>query len=232
MKAHILFKLTTRSRPIKAKASIDNIIEKCNSNDYTILVSIDEDDETMKNFDYKDDNVYIVRGKSKNKIDAINRDMNIFTHWDILINTSDDMVFNVKGFDEIIRQDFNGYYDQVLHYSDGFQKANIMTMSIMGIDYYNRFKYIYHPSYESLWCDAEATEVAWMLNKYKYMGDLKQLFTHMHPAWNMSEYDQQYMKTEAHEVNEKDLKTFIQRRNKNYNIQDHFIINKPTKFHV
>lgn len=232
MKAHILFKLTTRSRPIKAKASIDNIIEKCNSNDYTILVSIDEDDETMKNFDYKDDNVYIVRGKSKNKIDAINRDMNIFTHWDILINTSDDMVFNVKGFDEIIRQDFNGYYDQVLHYSDGFQKANIMTMSIMGIDYYNRFKYIYHPSYESLWCDAEATEVAWMLNKYKYMGDLKQLFTHMHPAWNMAQYDQQYMKTEAHEVNEKDLKTFIQRRNKNYDIPDHFIINKPTKFHV
>jgi hypothetical protein len=232
VKAHILFKLTTRSRPIKAKASIDNIIEKCNSNDYTILVSIDEDDETMKNFDYKDDNVYIIRGKSKNKIDAINRDMNIFTHWDILINTSDDMVFNVKGFDEIIRQDFNGYYDQVLHYSDGFQKANIMTMSIMGIDYYNRFKYIYHPSYESLWCDVEATEVAWMLNKYKYMGDLKQLFTHMHPAWNMAQYDQQYIKTEAHEVKEKDLKTFIQRRSKNYNIQDHFIINKLTKFHV
>ena len=69
---------------------------------YTILVSIDEDDESMFEFNYPDDNVFIVRGTSKNKIDAINRDMDIFEGWKILINTSDDMHFEIKGFDEII----------------------------------------------------------------------------------------------------------------------------------
>jgi len=180
---HILFKLATRSRPQKAKASIDNIIANCNSKNYTILVSIDTDDETMHDFKYDNNNVFIIKGTSKNKIDAINRDIHLFEGWKILINTSDDMVFNIRGFDDIIRQDFLGFYDQVLHYSDGYQKDNLMTMSIMGVDYYNRFEYIYHPDYKSLWCDMESTEVAHLMNKYKYMGDQKQLFTHMHPAW-------------------------------------------------
>jgi hypothetical protein len=226
---HIFFKLATRSRPIKAKAAIDNIIANCNSMNYTILVSIDVDDLTMKNFKYKDDNVFIIKGTSKNKIDAINRDMDIFEGWKILINTSDDMVFNIRGFDEIIRQDFNGYYDQVLHYSDGYQKGNLMTMSIMGVDYYKRFNYIYHPDYKSLWCDMEATEVAHMLNKYKYMGDEKQLFTHMHPAWGLAEFDDQYRKTESHEVNNHDKALFNYRKSENYFLPDHLIIN-PHKY--
>jgi len=224
---HILFKLATRSRPHKAKSAIDNIIANCNSMNYTILVSIDEDDLTMKNFEHKDDNVFIIKGTSKNKIDAINRDMDIFEGWKILINTSDDMVFNIKGFDEIIRQDFNGYYDQVLHYTDGYQKGNLMTMSIMGYDYYKRFNYIYYPDYISLWCDMEATEVAHLLNKYKYMGDAKQLFTHAHPAWGLTEYDEQYRKTESQVVNNHDKTLFNYRKSENYFLPDHLIINKP-----
>jgi hypothetical protein len=226
---HILFKLATRSRPEKAKASIDNIIKNCNSLNYTILVSIDTDDESMKNFEYNDDNVYIAKGLSKNKIDAINRDMDLFEGWDILINTSDDMVFEIRGFDNIIRQDFRGNYDQVLHYSDGYQKGNLMTMSIMGYDYYKRFNYIYHPDYISLWCDMEATEVAHLLNKYKYMGDEKQLFTHAHPAWGLAEFDAQYQKTESHEVNNHDRALFNYRKSENYFLPDHLIIN-PHKY--
>ena len=232
MNEHILFKLATRSRPQKAKKAIDNIIMNCNSMNYTILVSIDEDDESMFEFDYADDNVFIVSGTSKNKIDAINRDMDIFEGWKILINTSDDMHFEIKGFDEIIRQDFNGNYDQVIHYSDGNQKSNIMTMSIIGSDYYNRFNYIYHPDYKSLWCDVEATEVAWMLSKYEYMGDLKVLFTHRHPAWGLAEYDEQYKKTESQELWDYDYRVFKERKARNYDIPDHLIINPPKYYNV
>jgi len=224
MNEHILFKLATRSRPQKAKKAIDNIIMNCNSMNYTILVSIDTDDESMFEFDYKDDNVFIVRGISKNKIDAINRDMEIFEGWKILVNTSDDMHFEVRGFDEIIRQDFNGNFDQVIHYSDGYQKSNIMTMSIMGIDYYNRFNYIYHPEYVSLWSDMEATEVAKMLGKYQYKGDQKVLFTHRHPAWGLSEYDAQYQKTEAHDVNQKDYQTYLKRKANYFDLPQHLIL--------
>lgn len=228
----ILFKLATRSRPQKALKAINNIINNCNSNNYLILVSIDKDDETMKGFDHPHEKVFLVEGYSKNKIDAINRDIELVEDWDILINTSDDMEFTVKGFDEIIRQDFNGSTDQVIHYSDGFQKGNLMTMSIMGKDYYKRFDYIYHPDYVSLWCDAEATEVAWMLNKYRYMGDSKVLFLHMHPAWGMCEMDSQYLKTESPDVNQKDLETFIKRKSNYYGIPEHLIINKPSKYQL
>jgi len=223
---HILFKLATRSRPQKAKKAIENIIMLCNSMNYTILVSIDEDDESMFGFSYPDDNVFISRGTSKNKIDAINRDMDIFEGWDILINTSDDMVFEIKGFDNIIRQDFKGNFDQVLHYSDGYQKGNLMTMSIMGSDYYKRFNYIYHPDYVSLWCDMEATEVAKMLCKYEYKGDQKLLFTHRHPAWGLSEFDAQYQKTEAQNVNQKDYETYLKRKANLFNLPEHLILNK------
>ncbi len=67
----ILFKLATRSRPEKARASINNIISNCNSNQYQILVSVDKDDETMQGFDHEHESVFMVEGTSKNKIDAI-----------------------------------------------------------------------------------------------------------------------------------------------------------------
>jgi hypothetical protein len=227
MKEHILFKLATRSRPEKARASINNIIENCLSNNFTILVSSDFDDDSMKNFSYVHSNVTIIYGISKSKIDAINRDMDIVKDWDILINTSDDMVFITKGFDNIIRQDFEGNLDQFIHYSDGNQKENISTMSIMGVDYYERFNYIYHPDYKSLWCDAEATDVAVMLGKHRYMGDDKILFRHMHPAWGLAESDEQYQKTEAPEMWDHDYKVILERKARNYDLPQHLIINPP-----
>ncbi len=139
MKEHILFKLATRSRMQKAYNSILNIMEMCQSDNFTILLSIDHDDKTMEGFTFNDPRVIIVTNKKDSgivstKIEAINRDIELVKDWDILINTSDDMVFTTKGFDNIIRQDFAGNLDQVLHYSDGNQKENIMTMSIMGKD--------------------------------------------------------------------------------------------------
>jgi len=226
----ILFKLATRSRPEKAKKSIDNIIENCNSDNFLILLSVDKNDDSMTDFKYEHTKVFIERGYSKNKIDAINRDIEKYTDWDILINTSDDMVFEVKGFDDIIRNDFNGNLDQVLHYSDGFQHSNIMTMSIMGVDYYNRFKYVYHSDYKSLWCDAEATEVAYLMNKYKYMGDRNIIFRHHHPAWGLCEKDEQYIKTESREFWESDYSVFKRRKENNYFLSSDLIINKH-KYH-
>jgi hypothetical protein len=227
MKEHILFKLATRSRPEKARDSINNIIENCKSDNFTILVSVDFDDNSMKNFSYVHSNVTIIYGISKSKIDAINRDLDIVKDWDILINTSDDMVFTNKGFDNIIRQDFEDNLDQFIHYSDGNQKENISTMSIMGKEYYERFNYIYHPDYKSLWCDAEATEVAVLLGKYRYMGDNKILFRHMHPAWGLAESDAQYQKTEAPEMWEHDYKVILERKARNYDLPQHLIINPP-----
>jgi hypothetical protein len=183
-----------------------------------ILLSCDEDDERMKNFSYDyytDGRLVIKRGQSKNKIDAINRDINEFDwDWDILVNVSDDMIIE-KGFDDVVREAFENSLDLFLHLPDGFANERLATMSIMGRDYYNRFGYIYHPSYESVYCDDEAMNVAKILNKYLYVD--KHVFKHIHPA-NVGAHlmDDQYKKTEAADVHARDCTNYQNRKNNNF----------------
>jgi hypothetical protein len=69
----ILYKLATRSRREKAVKAIENIIEFNPKGEFAILLSIDTDDESMKDFQHDSKSVIIKRGLSKNKIDAINQ---------------------------------------------------------------------------------------------------------------------------------------------------------------
>jgi hypothetical protein len=166
-----------------------------------------------------DGNYTFVVGNSKNKISAINRDLNEFDYdFDILICMSDDMIFTKKGFDDIIRAEFYKDLNQYLHFNDGNQKSNVCTMHIVGRDYYNRFKYIYHPDYISLWSDVENDIVAKQLGCYKYMGDDLQLFKHLHPAWGLAPQDALSIKTEDRALWVSDEITFNKRKKINFGI--------------
>ena len=222
----LLYKFPSRSRPKKFLQCIDNIYINQRHDDYTILASLDIDDATMNNEDMIEkmkhyDKLYPTWGKSINKIHAYNRDIDKASEFDILISMSDDMLFVKNGFDIEIIADMMTYYpemDGVLHYNDGNQKGNVMTLSIMGRKYYDRFDYIYHPEYESLFCDQEATDVARLLNKYKYLGDEKILFRHLHPAWGLGEYDKQYELTERRDIWNQDEATYNKRKANNFGI--------------
>ena len=151
---------------------------------------------------YSIDNTILIKGKSKNKIDACNRDINIVSEefrWDILILASDDMTPLYKGYDTVIRNNMKKYYpdtDGVLFFNDGFRKNNLNTMCILGKNYYQRFNYIYHPSYISLWCDNEFMEVANILKKQTYFNDI--LFKHDHPVNTGEKRDSLYNKNESY----------------------------------
>ena len=223
MSEKILFNFATRSRPEKFFKCLENIYINSKSSNFEVLIKIDIDDTTMNKASVLDKicrykGTRVVAGKSNNKIHAINRGLKLVDGWDILINTSDDMWFTEYGFDTIIRDDFREKFpegDGFLHYNDGFQGENVSTMSIMDKKYYDRFGYIYHPSYVSLWCDNEAMEVAKKLGRHKYMGD-KQLFQHKHPAWGFEEWDAQYAKTEDLGVNEQDKNNYLARKNNGF----------------
>lgn len=228
----ILFKYTSRSRPDLFDRGVASIFNNCNSSNFLIFCSLDEDDPTLPEYKakietYSKDHVKVVYGTSKNKIDAINRDINDHTgNWDIIINMSDDMVFIEYGFDEVIRQAFGNDLDQFIHFSDGSQLGNLCTMTIEGKDYYRRFNYIYHPSYISLWCDLEAQDVAKKLGKYKYMGDDVQILKHLHPANGLAEYDEQYKKTESRSLWDADQQNYNARKKLGFvpdkiEVQDH-----------
>ena len=216
----ILFKYTTRSRRSNFLRGYDSILNKiANREDYHILISVDKDDQSMSPLPVLDGNYTFVVGNSKNKIDAINRDLNEFDYdWDILINMSDDMIFTKKGFDDIIRAEFYNDFNQYLHFNDGNQKCNVCTMHIVGRNYYDRFKYIYHPDYISLWCDVENDIVAKQLGCYKYMGDNIKLFRHLHPAWGLAPQDALSIKTEDRALWVADEITFNKRKRINFGL--------------
>lgn len=195
----ILFKFCSRSRPYKFFAALDSLVNNLsNKNDYHVLCSFDFDDVTMNDGavtgrlkTYK--NVSYHFGDSKNKIQAINADLDKAPEFDILVNFSDDQRFLIQGFDDIIRKDMSeacNDLDMFLHYPDSHAKDRLPTMSVIGSTYFNRTGYIYHPTYVNVYSDNEAMDVAKILGKHKFIN--KNIYDHYHPAWGTEQMDDLY----------------------------------------
>jgi hypothetical protein len=235
MSLRLLFKYTTRSRRSNFLRGIDSIIDNlADKENYHIYTTFDVDDDKMRPLpEIKGNHTYIA-GTSKSKVDAINRDMDFINanyDWDILVNMSDDVVITEKGFDNIIRYYFNSLVrsesmsgfentpfiefvsnevvnlDQVIHFPDG-NRDDLLTVSIIGKDYYKRDNYIYNPEYKSLYCDNEAMEVAKQRGCYKFVN--KVIFNHLHPAYNKGNFDAQYLHTES--FGHEDYQTYKRRK--------------------
>ena len=223
----ILYKFASRSRPEKFIECVENIYINSVGKDFIILASLDTDDISMNNERMLEKMklypcLIPIFGISKNKVDAINRDMESAPGYDILINMSDDMLFIQNGYDVIIEEEMKKYFpdgDCLLHFPDQNQGMNCMTMSIMDKKYYDRFNYIYHPDYESLECDMEAMEVAIRLGRYKFIN--KKIFQHYHPSFGQVPYDNQYDKTEGRfdpSIRQRDADTFNRRKKNNFDL--------------
>lgn len=140
------------------------------------IVTMDNDDHTMnndriRNFLNKQPNVSYFYGDSKSKIEAINANMDDLGNAEIILLASDDMIPVKVSYDDIIARDMKLYFpdlDGVLHYDDGRQQSRLNTFCIMGRKYYDRFGYIYHPDYISVYADNEFTDVSRKLNKVMY----------------------------------------------------------------
>lgn len=205
---NILVKFPTRSRPERFLQMLSMYVDSCENKDMVdYLVSIDADDVTMtdsvcgKAMVIAKDHIKIVRGMSPNKIHACNRDMDdLDPKYQILVLASDDMQPMVQGWDRIICEQMAQQYpdtDGCLWFYDGHQNR-ICTMNIMGRKYYDELGYIYHPSYLSLWCDNEYTDVATAKQKISYYNTC--LFRHIHPMWESKkeEMDELYRANESY----------------------------------
>ena len=195
----IYYNFATRNRPQKMAEALGTIIHLSENNNYSIGLTIDDDDSTTLNSDQLSDalqsgQIKVNPGRSTSKVHAINRGM---AGWngDIVVNMSDDMRFIKQGFDRDIVRAFQGDTDQFIHFPDGHVNQVLPTMSIMGRSYYERFNYIYHPDYQSLWCDNEAMDWALQLGRYQYI-DL-QIFSHEHPTWTGEPADPLLLHTES-----------------------------------
>lgn len=200
MNQKILFNAASRSRPDKFKKLARQIIGLCISDNYEILVKTDTNDPVKDQYVFNHPKVNFKWGLSENKIHAINRDIPS-GGWDIIVDISDDFVFNKRGFDNIIRT-YCGP-DDCVHFPEPFankqarinHSENIIIMACMGKDYFDRFGYIFNPVYKSLFCDNELTAVAKKLGRYKFINKL--IFYHAHPSAGFGKADAQTKHTES-----------------------------------
>lgn len=182
----ILVHYPSRERSMKLLERIREYQSLSDDKETEYLISLDNNDfsitagilEALQEL-----NCTVVLGDSKNKIEACNRDIEKAKPWDILVLASDDMVCVQKGWDTILKYEMgSNFYDTdgVLWHWDGDPNTRhrLNTMCILGRAYYDRFNYIYHPEYSSLWADNEFTEVSKLLNKVFYSDDV--LFKHVH----------------------------------------------------
>lgn len=191
----LLIKFPTRGRKEKFFSVLDKYYSNLSDLDSTtFLISLDKDDTQMNNTEvvnklksYK--NLKYFYGSSKNKVDAVNRDINKVNDWDIVLLASDDMIPQIEGYDELIRNEMLKTYsdtDGVLWFNDGNRK-DLNTLCILGKKYYKRFNYIYNPEYKSTWCDNEFTEVGNILKKQKFIDQI--IIKHEHPDWGFGSRD-------------------------------------------
>jgi len=193
----LLIKFPTRGRKDKFFSTLDKYHEYCkNMEDTDFLISLDEDDNEMNTDEVLDrlsnyKNTKVIIGLSKSKIDAVNRDLDNYTqHWDIVLLASDDMVPQIKGYDDIIRHNMMFNYpdtDGILFFNDGFQGNKLNTLCILGKKYYERFNYIYHPDYKSCWSDNEFMVVGNILKRQSYIDQV--IIRHEHPDWGYGNPD-------------------------------------------
>lgn len=185
----VLVKFPTRGRPEKFFTVLNRYYHGAKQKHLTkFLVTCDLDDPTMNNETVVAklktyNNLQFRFGTSRTKIEAVNADMDLAGDYDILLLASDDMVPEVKGYDQLIRERMADLYpdtDGVLWFFDGYRR-DFNTLCILGKKYYDRFGYIYHPSYKSFWCDNEFTDVARGLGLQTFTDQV--VIRHIHPDW-------------------------------------------------
>jgi hypothetical protein len=219
----LLIKFPTKNRSFKFLKVLKDYYDYIeNLDNVEFLITLDDDDDEMKS-EYvikvleKYSNLSYVFGKSESKIHAINRDLNNFSNWDIVLLASDDMIPKIKGFDNIIISKMKEFYpdtDGVLFFNDGYKKNELNTLCILGKKYYERFNYIYYPEYKSTWSDNEFTEVANILKKQTYFDEV--IIKHEHPDWGYGRHDSIHNKNHMDVSYDRNL--FLKRKNDNFGL--------------
>ena len=229
MNDRLLINFATRGRRKQFFAAMDNIQQTIGSGNYEIVVSCDTDDFEMNNSrvrerikQYKHTTIYF--DKSVSKVHAINRVVKYAGEWHWLMNMSDDMRFVINGWHDKMLKDIRSVWlegsDWFAHFNDYHVREKLPTMSVMGYDYYTRDGYVYHPSYGSVSCDAEAMFVAMMRGRHHYFPTV--YFHHNHPANIRGHIDNVYKGN--HRFGHSDTENYFIRRARLFDIENPVMI--------
>jgi len=192
-----------------------------------LVVSCDVDDASMTGSDVQQ-RLFQIMGKfewnalyygaNSSKIEACNADIEKVEYpWDIVVLVSDDMIPDVRGYDDAIRRAATPDLDCVIWFNDGFQGYNLNTLSIYGRKRYEAFGSMYNPEYKSLFCDTELTDLCKGPLKDKTIYNPNCIIRHRHPTLGYPvAFDALYLRNQKYY--EADLRTYIRRKNYEFDL--------------
>lgn len=220
----ILIKFPTRGRPKQFFYVLSMYYNFMKGSNFEVVVTCDLDDQTMNNNVVKEHfkrfkNCTVNYSNNANKVEAINADLR-GKKFDILLLASDDMVPEIEGYDDIIRQCMAKYFpdtDGVLWFYDG-HRQDLNTLCILGKKYYDRFGYIYNPEYKTWFCDNEFTQVAHMLKKHMFFKET--IIRHMHPDFIKQPHDETFKRNNDQAEISHDEKLFLARQEASFGVPD------------
>jgi hypothetical protein len=218
----ILLKCPTRSRPARVLKTLSTYIRLAARPDLLgVAVSCDSDDPTMTNPVNLQKALApcawsrIFSSPNRSKIEACNANMSeIDWDWDIVVLVSDDMVPQVRGYDETIRTQMTARFPDrngILWFNDGCQGDKLNTLCIYGRAFYNERGMIYDPVYKSLFCDTELTDHCRTIlaDRCAYIPSC--IIRHEHPGAGYTQYmDALYERNQTYWS--QDMYTYIRRK--------------------
>lgn len=204
----------SRCRAKQAKATYDSWKSKCdNADNIYWLLSIDISDAS--HIDYLklfEDREEIFIAHNHNAVEAINKAaIHAYSYADLFIVVSDDFDCP-EHWDTLLLNALEGKQDFLVKTQDGIQKT-LITLPIMDRTYYNRFGYIYNPTYEHMFCDQELTAVGHMLDK---VITLPFMFPHNHYSTGRNVRDEVSIRADA--TWNKGEQTFKERLSNNFGL--------------
>lgn len=226
----LLVRMPTRGRPAQALAALAQYRALAGL-PITIEVVIDEDDETML-----DPRVLqrlralecvITVGSHISKVEAVNDGR--VAEWDVLLLASDDMMPVAENYGVRVLAEMDKHWphlDGAIFFDDGMQKNNLCTLPIIGRNFYDRFEYVYHSSYKSLFCDTEQTELWTAMGRLTYVDEC--VIEHRHHVWGKAENDALYQRNDqlwAH-----DQKIYEARKTTRHHEMSQFTFDTPPLF--
>lgn len=220
----LLIKMPTRERPDRFFANLDSYYRHLSGSvPFHFHISCDVDDVSMNNEEVRNKlsnypHLTVHYSPNRSKVEAYNEGLKEY-NFDILLAVSDDKVPWIGEFDKKIVDQMETHfpnYDGVINYHDGNVGAQCITIPVVGKKYYDRFGYLYHPSYRSLFANQELTEVAKAIGKEFVCNDV--IIRHNHPVYNLAPWDNLYYRIETDKI--EDSKTFAERKKRNFDLSE------------
>lgn len=228
----MVVKFPTRNRPQKFMGVLDRYIGMLSGqHEVHFVISYDYDDPTMNSenmmsyFDrmrsYHPGRIHAYCGKSNSKISAVNANLDAIVALNphVILLASDDMIPVVGGYDSIVCGAMEKYFpdtDGVLHFNDGYSgRDRLITLSILGMKYFNRFGYMYYPGYKSVFPDNEFTNVARMLGKVVYIDHV----IIQHQWTGQFTNDDLHKRNESVEMYNHDAPIYLERAHRNFDLK-------------